>query len=51
MRAEIFLMFRVEVIIFRSCLGDGSAAPSPGGLDLDGSPMPLGSTKPHEPMG
>jgi len=31
-------------------LGDGSVAPSPGGLDLDGSLVPLGSTAAHEPM-
>ncbi|MEM1611026.1 MAG: hypothetical protein QXQ57_05225 [Sulfolobales archaeon] len=31
-------------------LGDGSAAPSPGGPILDGSPMPFGSTATHEPI-
>ncbi len=31
-------------------LGDGSHAPSPGGYSLvDGSPVPLGSTAPHDP--
>jgi len=30
-------------------LGDGSIAPSPGGLYLDGSLVPLGSTAAHEP--
>jgi len=34
-----------------ACLGDGSTAPSLGGLTLDGSPVPLGSTATHEPMG
>jgi len=37
----------------RTRLGDGSTAPSLGGstLPLDGSPMPLGSTATHDPMG
>jgi hypothetical protein len=30
-------------------IGDGSPAPSPGGLRVDGSPIPLGSTATHEP--
>jgi len=40
------LLFRAR----RARLGDGSSAPSPGGLTLDGSPMPLGSTATHEPI-
>ena len=32
-----------------TCLGNGSAASSPGGLRVDGSPIPLGSTATHEP--
>jgi len=37
----------------RTRLGNGSTAPSLGGstLSLDGSPMPLGSTATHEPIG
>jgi len=35
----------------RTRLGDGSTAPSLGGSTLDGSPVPLGSTVTHEPMG
>ena len=32
--------------------GDGSNAPSPVGLSpLDGSPVPLGSTATHDPIG
>jgi len=27
----------------------GASAPSPGGLVVDGSPIPLGSTATHEP--
>ena len=30
-------------------LGDGSSAPSLGGLKVDGSPVPLGSTAAHDP--
>jgi hypothetical protein len=32
-------------------LGDGSTAPSLGGLKVDGSPVPLGSTATHDPAG
>jgi len=32
-------------------LGDGSTAPSLGGLRVDGSPVPLGSTATHDPTG
>jgi hypothetical protein len=32
-------------------LGDGSNAPSLGGLRVDGSPVPLGSTATHDPTG
>ncbi|MEM4970704.1 MAG: transposase [Sulfolobales archaeon] len=38
-------------LYLRARPGDGSAAPSPGGLILDGSRVPLGSTATHEPMG
>jgi len=31
--------------------GDGSIAPSPQPYIVDGSPMPLGSTTTHEPIG
>ena len=31
--------------------GDGSNAPSLGGHNLDGSPVPLGSTATHDPIG
>ncbi|MEM1604786.1 MAG: hypothetical protein QXW41_00875 [Fervidicoccaceae archaeon] len=37
------------LLLLRARLGDGSAAPSPGELNLDGSPVPLGSTATHEP--
>ncbi len=34
----------------RALRGDGSHAPSPAGArGLDGSPVPLGSTAPHDP--
>ena len=32
-------------------MGDGSTAPSLGGLRIDGSPVPLGSTATHDPTG
>ncbi len=35
--------------LLKAHLGDGSYAPSLGGLNLDGSPMPLGSTATHDP--
>jgi IS605 OrfB family transposase len=37
-------------LLLRASLGDGSVAPSLGGLKVDGSPVPLGSTATHEPM-
>jgi IS605 OrfB family transposase len=37
-------------LLLRARLGDGGNAPSPGGLNLDGSPVPLGSTATHDPM-
>jgi len=40
-----------RVFLLRARLGDGSVAPSPVGLTLDGSPVPLGSTATHEPAG
>jgi IS605 OrfB family transposase len=36
-------------LLLRARLGDGSTAPSLGGLVVDGSPMPLGSTATHDP--
>jgi len=39
-------------LLRRAHLGDGSSAPSLGGAPtLDGSPVPLGSTAAHEPIG
>jgi transposase len=35
-------------LLLRARLGDGGSAPSLGGLNLDGSPVPLGSTGAHE---
>jgi IS605 OrfB family transposase len=37
-------------LLLRARLGNGSNAPSLGGLNLDGSPVPLGSTATHDPM-
>jgi putative transposase len=36
-------------LLLKARLGNGSTALSLGGLNLDGSPMPLGSTATHEP--
>jgi IS605 OrfB family transposase len=36
-------------LLLRARLGDGSNAPSLGGLVVDGSPVPLGSTATHDP--
>jgi transposase len=36
-------------LLFRARLGNGSTAPSPGRLKVDGSPVPLGSTATHDP--
>jgi len=36
-------------LLLKARLGDGSHAPSLGGLSLDGSPIPLGSTAAHDP--
>jgi IS605 OrfB family transposase len=36
-------------LLLRARLGNGSSAPSPGGLVVDGSHIPLGSTATHEP--
>jgi len=38
-------------LLLRARLGYGGNAPSLGGLTLDGSPVPLGSTATHEPAG
>ncbi|ABW01676.1 RNA-guided endonuclease InsQ/TnpB family protein [Caldivirga maquilingensis] len=38
-------------LLIRARQGDGSSAPSPGGLPhIDGSPVPLGSTATHDPI-
>jgi len=37
--------------MLRARPGDGSSAPSRVGLTLDGSPVPLGSTAAHDPVG
>jgi putative transposase len=37
-------------LLLKARLGDGSSALSPGGLVVDGSPVPLGSTATHDPM-
>ncbi|AFK51610.1 transposase, IS605 OrfB family [Thermogladius calderae 1633] len=36
-------------LLLRALRGGGSSAPSPAGLSVDGSPVPLGSTAAHEP--
>jgi IS605 OrfB family transposase len=38
-------------LLLRARVGDGSDALSLGGLSLDGSPIPLGSTATHDPTG
>jgi len=38
-------------LLLRAHLGNGSTAPSLGGLKVDGSPIPLGSTATHDPTG
>jgi IS605 OrfB family transposase len=38
-------------LLLKARLGDGSPAPSLGGLKVDGSPVPLGSTATHDPTG
>jgi putative transposase len=38
-------------LLLKARLGYGSPAPSLGGLKVDGSPIPLGSTATHEPIG
>ena len=38
-------------LLLRAHLGSGSPAPSLRGLNLDGSPIPLGSTTTHDPTG
>jgi IS605 OrfB family transposase len=38
-------------LLLRARLGNGSTAPSLGGLRVDGSPVPLGSTATHDPTG
>jgi len=37
--------------LLKALRGDGSDAPSPAGLNIDGSPVPLGSTAAHDPIG
>ncbi|ACL11800.1 IS element ISDka1 orfB, putative transposase [Desulfurococcus amylolyticus 1221n] len=36
-------------LLLKTLRGGGSSAPSPAGLPVDGSPVPLGSTAAHEP--
>ncbi|ACL11369.1 IS element ISDka1 orfB, putative transposase [Desulfurococcus amylolyticus 1221n] len=36
-------------LLLKALRGGGSSAPSPAGLPVDGSPVPLGSTAAHEP--
>jgi len=43
-RCLVYLLVTLRV-------GDGSSAPSLGGLRVDGSPVPLGSTATHDPTG
>ena len=38
-------------LLLKALRGDGSFAPSPVGYNLDGSPVPLGSTATHDPIG
>jgi len=38
-------------LLLKALRGDGSNAPSPVGHNLDGSPVPLGSTATHDPIG
>jgi IS605 OrfB family transposase len=38
-------------LLLKARLGNGSTAPSLGGLRVDGSPVPLGSTATHDPTG
>jgi len=38
-------------LLLRALLGDGSSAPSPAGLPVDGSHVPFGSTATHDPTG
>jgi len=38
-------------LLLRALRGDGSAAPSPAGSAVDGSPVPLGSTATRDPTG
>jgi len=38
-------------LLLKALRGDGSSAPSPAGSNLDGSPVPLGSTATHDPIG
>jgi len=38
-------------LLLKALRGDGSNAPSPAGLNVDGSPVPLGSTATHDPIG
>ena len=37
-------------LLLKARLGNGSNTPSPGGLVVDGSPVPSGSTATHDPM-
>jgi putative transposase len=37
-------------LLLKARLGNGSSAPSLGGLGVDGSTVPLGSTAAHDPI-
>ena len=50
-KSWVYKLWFYLLLLFRVRLGDGSNAPSLGGLSLDGSPVPLGSTAAHEPTG
>ena len=47
--AETFIRFAWYSLVLGTPRGDGGSAPSPLGVSLDGSPIPLGSTATHEP--
>ncbi len=48
-KSWVYKLWFYLLLLFRARLGDGSDAPSLGGLKVDGSPVPLGSTATHDP--
>ncbi len=40
----------LRLYLFRALQGDGSDAPSSAGLEVEGSPVALGSAEPHDPI-